>query len=99
MHPLVKYCQFGESLVNHSDANFCGASFSFMSWCLILLCCWRFMYVFIFLVKLTDWRPIGKIAAHSAYEMSSWYKYLIVSLVCSHFGFLAWNSFSDCAFS
>ena len=27
--PLVKYCQFGESLVNHSDsdANFCGASF------------------------------------------------------------------------
>ena len=101
MHPLVKYCQFGESLVNHSDsdANFCGASFSFMSWCLILLCCWRFMYVFIFLVKLTDWPPIGKIDAHSAYEMSSWYKYLIVSLVFSHFGFLAWNSFSDCAFS
>ena len=83
MHPLVKYCQFGESLVNHSDsdANFCGASFSFMSWCLILLCCCRFMYVFIFLVKLTDWPPIGKIAAHSAYEMFSRYKYLIVSLV------------------
>ena len=89
MHPLVKYCQFGKSLVNHSDsdANFCGASFCFMSWCLILLCCWLFMYVFIFLVKLTDWPPIGKIAAHSAYEMFSWYKYLIVSLVFSHFGF------------
>ena len=41
------------------------------------------MYVFIFLVKVTDWPPIGKIAAHSAYEMFSWYKYLIVSLfVC-----------------
>ena len=36
------------------------------------------MYVFIFLVKATEWPPIGKIAAHSAYEMFSWYKYLIV---------------------
>ena len=33
------------------------------------------------LVKVTEWPPIGKIAAHSAYEMFSWYKYLIVSLV------------------
>ena len=33
-----------------------------------------------FLVKVTDWPSIGKIAAHSAYEMFSWYKYLIVSL-------------------
>ena len=32
---------------------------------------------------------IGKIAAHSAYEMFSWYKYLIVSLFFSHPGF--WN--------
>ena len=39
------------------------------------------MYVFIFLVKVTEWPPIRKIAAHSAYEMCSWYKYLIVSLV------------------
>ena len=32
---------------------FCGGSFCFMSWCLkIFLCCWRLMYVFIFLVKL-----------------------------------------------
>ena len=38
------------------------------------------MYVFIFLVKVTEWPPIGKIAAHSAYEVFSWYRYLIVSL-------------------
>ena len=31
-------------------------------------------------VKVTEWPPIGKIAAHSAYELFSWYKYLIVSL-------------------
>ena len=30
-----------------------------------------------------------KIAAHLAYDMFSWYKYLIVSLVFSHLGF--WN--------
>ena len=36
------------------------------------------MYVFIFLVK---WSPIGKIAAHLAYDMVSWYKYLIVNFV------------------
>ena len=39
----------------------------------IFLCCWRLMYVCIFLVKVTEWPPIGKIAAHSAYEMFSWY--------------------------
>ena len=30
---------------------FCGGSFCFMYWCLKFLCCWRLMYVFIFLVK------------------------------------------------
>ena len=33
---------------------FCGGSFCFMSWCFVVffcVCCWRFMYVFIFLVK------------------------------------------------
>ena len=49
------------------------------------LCCWRLMYVFIFLAKfryiVTEWPLIGKIAAHSAYDMFSWYKYLIVNLV------------------
>ena len=38
------------------------------------------MYVFIFLVKVTEWSPIGKIAAHSAYDMFHGIKYLIVSL-------------------
>ena len=27
------------------------------------------MYVFIILVKLTEWPPFGKISAHSAYDM------------------------------
>ena len=36
---------------------------------------------------------MGKIAAHSAYEMFSWYKYLIVSLVFSHLGFWSGNLF------
>ena len=39
------------------------------------------------------WQPIGKIAAHSAYEMFSWYKYLIVSLVFSHLGFWSGSLF------
>ena len=50
---------------------FCGGSFCFMYWCLKFLCCWRLMCVFIFLVKVTEWPPIGKIDAHSAYEMFS----------------------------
>ena len=36
---------------------------------------------------------IRKIAAHSAYDMFSWYKYLIVSLVFSHLGFWSGNLF------
>ena len=51
------------------------------------------MYVCIFLVKVTEWPPTGKIAAHSAYEMFSWYKYLIVSLVFSHLGFWSGSLF------
>ena len=46
-----------------------GGSFCFMYWCLIFLCCWRLICVFIVLVKVTEWPPIGKIAAHSAYDM------------------------------
>ena len=34
-----------------------------------------------------------KIAAHSAYDMFSWYKYLIVNLVFSHLGFWSGNFF------
>ena len=37
------------------------------------LCCWHlmcvFICVFIVLVKVTEWPPIGKITAHSAYYM------------------------------
>ena len=44
-------------------------------------------------VKVTEWPPIGKIAAHSAYELFLWYKYLIVSLVFSHLGFWSGNLF------
>ena len=39
------------------------------------------------------WPPIGKIAAHSVYEMFSWYKYLIVSLVFSLLGFWSGSLF------
>ena len=59
-----------------------------MSWCLKYFCTVGALCMFTyFLVKVTEWPPIGKIAAHSAYEMFSWYKYLIVSLVFSHLGF------------
>ena len=44
-------------------------------------------------VKVTEWPRIGKIAAHSAYETCSWYKYLIVSLVFSHLSFWSGNLF------
>ena len=49
---------------------FCGGSFCFLSWCLkffVLLA--PYVYVVIFLVKVTEWPPNGKIAAHSAYDM------------------------------
>ena len=49
-------------------------------------------------VKVTEWPPIGKIAAHSAYEMFSWYKYLIVSLVFSHLGFWSGSLFLIASF-
>ena len=51
------------------------------------------------LVKVTEWTSFGKITAHSAYEMYSWYMYLIVSLAFFPPRFLEWESFSDCAFS
>ena len=41
----------------------------------------------------TEWTPIGKIAAHSAYDMFHGIKYLIVSLVFSHIGFSSGNLF------
>ena len=39
-----------------------------------------------------------KIAAHSAYDMFSWYKYLIVNLVFSHLGFWSGNLFLNAPF-
>ena len=62
------------------------------------LCCWRLMYVFIILVKLTEWPPVGKIAAHSAYDM---FHGISTRLLVCFFSprFLEWESFSDCAFS
>ena len=68
-----------------------------MSWCL-KFCAVGALSVFIFLVKVTEWSPIGKIAAHSADEMFSWYQYLIVGLVFSHLGFWSGNPFHDIPF-
>ena len=51
------------------------------------------MFAYFSSVKVTEWPPIVKIAAHSAYEMFSWYKYLIVGLVFSHLGFWSGNLF------
>ena len=42
---------------------------------------------------MAEWPPIGKIAAHSAYEMFSWYKYLIVGLAFSRLGFWSGSLF------
>ena len=51
------------------------------------------MYVIICLLSLvTEWPPIGKIAAHSAHNMFSWYKYLIVDLFFPT-SVLEWESF------
>ena len=63
----------------------------------VFLCCWRLMYVFLFLVKFRypNVYLFGKKAAHSACDMFSWYKYM--SLFPPRF--LEWESFSDCAFS
>ena len=42
---------------------------------------------------MAEWLPIGKKAAHSAYEINSWYKYLIDSLVFSRLCFWSGNLF------
>ena len=50
---------------------FCGGSFCSLSWCLIffvLLAPYVCFHIFN-KVKVTEWPPIGKIAAHSAYDM------------------------------
>ena len=40
----------------------------------------KMLHEYFFDIQVTEWPPIGKIAAHSVYDMFSWYKYLIVSL-------------------
>ena len=45
-----------------------------------------------------EWSPIGKIAAHSAHDMFSWYKYLIVNFNFSHLGFWSGNLFLIASF-
>ena len=51
---------------------FCGGSFRFMSWCLkkifVLLAPCVCFHIFGW-VKVAEWPPIGKIAAHSAYDV------------------------------
>ena len=48
---------------------FCGGSFCFMSWCLNFFVLLAPYVCFHILVKVTEWPPFGKIAAHSAYDM------------------------------
>ena len=64
---------------------------------IVLNCCLNFcdvcalcMFTYFCYVLVTEWPPIGKIAAHSAYE---WYKYLIVNLVFSHLCFWSGSFF------
>ena len=40
---------------------------------------------------MAEWPPVGSVAAHSAYDMFSWYKYLVINLVFSHLGFWSGN--------
>ena len=54
------------------------------------LCCLHHMYVFTFVFKVTELPTVWKIAALSAYDMFSWYKYLIVNLVFFPSRFLEW---------
>ena len=63
-----------------------------MSWCL-KFCAVGFLCMFSYVCSVTGRPPIGKIAAHSAYDIFSWYKFLIVNLVFSHLGFWSANLF------
>ena len=66
------------------------------------LCCLSEPYVRFHIfssVRVTERPPIGGIAAHSAYDMFSWYKYLSVILVFPIPRFMEWEFLSDCAIS
>ena len=47
---------------------------------------------------MAEWPPIGKIAAHSAYDVFYGIKYLIVTLVFSHLGFWSGSLFLIASF-
>ena len=51
------------------------------------------MCVFIVLVKVTEWPPIGKIAAHSAYDMFLGVSTWLLVWFFSHLGFWSGNLF------
>ena len=53
----------------YTEELLCGGSFCFMSWCLNFFVLLAPYVCFHILVKVTEWPPIGKIAAHSAYDM------------------------------
>ena len=59
------------------------------------LCCLGLMCVLVFLVQ----SGFGGIAAHSAYDMFSSYKYLSVILVFPTRRLMEWECLSDCAIS
>ena len=48
---------------------FCGGYFCFMPWCFNFFVLSALYVCFHILVKVIEWPPIGKIAAHSAYDM------------------------------
>ena len=56
----------------------CLVFFFFFNFCAVGALC---MLSYISCVSVTEWPPIGKIAVHSAYNMFSRNKYLIVNLV------------------
>ena len=63
-------------------------------WWLLLFC--PGVYFFVLLAPYVCYHIfcfVWKIAAHSAYDMFSWYKYLIVGLVFSHLWFWSGNLF------
>ena len=59
------------------------------------------MYDFVFFgyVWVTEWPPIGEMAAHLATYMIYQYKNLIVNLVFSYYGFWSGNCFLIASFS
>ena len=61
---------------------FCGGSYCCLSWCYrFCAVCALYMFSYFSKVLVTEWQFIDKIAAHSANDVFSWFKYLTVYLV------------------